>query len=280
MKWEGRRQSGNVQDRRSKSGGMAMGGVGLIAVLIFTLLTGDPRALLNLGLSTTTNLNTQYVETDKEKELAEFVSVVLADTEDVWHDLFEEINLTYDEPSLILFKNNVQSKCGNATSTVGPFYCPADESIYIDLSFHQELQNTFEVTGDFAMAYVVAHEVGHHVQNLLGISDQVHKLRNQLSEKEYNRVLKRLELQADYFAGVWAHHQENNQLLDPQDIPEALQAASAIGDDKIQEKTLGYVVPDKFTHGTAKQRSKWFYKGYENGNLQGGNTFEVSNDKL
>lgn len=280
MKWEGRRQSGNVQDRRGKGGGAAVGGLGLVAVLIFTLLTGDPRALINLGLNASANINTEYVETPKEKELAEFVSVVLADTEDVWHAVFEKNQMNYQEPELILFKQSVRSGCGVASSDVGPFYCPADQSIYIDLGFHQELKNQFEVEGDFAMAYVVAHEVGHHVQNLLGISDQVHKLRGELSEKEYNRILKRLELQADYLAGVWAHYQENNNLLEVEDIPTAMQAASAIGDDRIQEKSLGYVVPDKFTHGTSEQRTKWFYKGYENGTLQGGNTFEVSDDDL
>ncbi|HEY4537910.1 MAG TPA: neutral zinc metallopeptidase, partial [Erysipelothrix sp.] len=235
MKWEGRRQSGNVQDRRGKGGGAAVGGLGLVAVLIFTLLTGDPRALINLGLNASANINTEYVETPKEKELAEFVSVVLADTEDVWHAVFEKNQMNYQEPELILFKQSVRSGCGVASSDVGPFYCPADQSIYIDLGFHQELKNQFEVEGDFAMAYVVAHEVGHHVQNLLGISDQVHKLRGELSEKEYNRILKRLELQADYLAGVWAHYQENNNLLEVEDIPTAMQAASAIGDDRIQE---------------------------------------------
>lgn len=280
VKYQGRRQSKNVQDRRGSPGGKTIGGLGLIAVLIFTLLTGDPRALINLGISTSANLNTQYVETPKEQELAEFVSVVLADTEDVWHMVFEENRLNYDEPDLILFKNTVRSACGMASSDIGPFYCPADTSIYIDLGFHQELKHQFEVEGDFAMAYVVAHEVGHHVQNLLGISSQVHELKAKLSEKEYNRVLKRLELQADYFAGVWAHYQENNKLLDVDDIDIAMKAASAIGDDKIQEKALGYVVPDKFTHGTSEQRMRWFQKGYQSGSLSGGNTFDVSDDEL
>lgn len=281
MKYKGRKQSRNVSDRRGMGGGAAVGGVGLIVAIAFAFLTGNPSQLINIGLDAVMNgnTNTQYVETAEEKDLAEFVAVVLADTEDVWNSVFVEYNKEYVEPELVLFKDRVNSGCGLATSDTGPFYCPADQKVYIDLVFHKELKQRFKATGDFAMAYVVAHEVGHHVQNLLGISDQVQGLRGQLSEKEYNKVLKRLELQADYLAGVWAYYQDEKNLLDVGDIKEAMEAAAAVGDDRIQEMSSGKVTPDKFTHGTSEQRMRWFKKGYESGNLENGDTFAIKNDK-
>ncbi len=278
MKVQGRRQSRNIQDRRASGGAMMLGGAGIVIAIIFTLITGDPSHLFNAAVNQ--NVNQEFVETAEEKRMAEYVGVVLADTEDVWNHVFKQYGRQYKEPSLILFKNQVNSGCGMATSAVGPFYCPADYNIYIDLVFHQELRDRFQAKGDFGMAYVIAHEVGHHVQNLLGISDEVHALRGRLNETEYNKVLKRLELQADYLAGVWTHYQEANNLLDINDIREAMEAAAAVGDDRIQESTMGYVVPDKFTHGTSEQRMRWFYKGYQSGNLEDGNTFEISESDL
>ncbi len=282
MKTQGRRQSSNVQDRRSGGGAKSIGGVGIILVLAYTLLTNDMSLLFNVGLNqlTSRNVNTEFVETKQEAAMAEYVSVVLADTEDVWHELFEKQNLTYKEPTMILFKHHVQSACGSATSATGPFYCPADQSIYIDLDFHNDLKSTFGAKGDFAMAYVIAHEVRHHVQTLIGISDEVNTLRKKLPKKEFNQVLKRQELQADYFAGVWAHHMRKSNLLDIHDIDEALEAASAIGDDRIQEMSRGEVNPDTFTHGTSKQRVKWFKEGVKYGDFKHGNTFEYSEKDL
>ena len=268
MKVFGRRQSSNVDDRRASGGLMAMGGTGIIIALIFTFLTGNPNFLINQALNS--NLNQKYVETAEEKALAEYVGVVLADTEDVWHEIFkQELNMTYIEPKLVLFKNQITSGCGVASSASGPFYCPADYSVYIDLAFHQELRDKFKATGDFAMAYVIAHEVGHHVQNQLDILGIINDPKYQKNEKEYNRILKRIELQADYLAGVWAHHQESKNLIDINDVKEALEAAAAVGDDRIQEATLGKVIPDKFTHGTSEQRMRWFYNGYKSGEYSG-----------
>lgn len=281
MDYKGRRQSGNVLDKRGGAG-RTVGGVGLIVALIYAFVFGDMSMLFNVGLDMALNKNVdgQFVETEAEAEMAEYVSVVLADTEDVWHTIFKEHNLVYQEPKMILFKNRINSGCGAATSQTGPFYCPADQSIYIDLSFHQDLKRQFKATGDFAMAYVVAHEVGHHVQTLLGVSQEVNNYRNKLSEKDYNQLLKRLELQADYYAGVWAHHQSERNLLSINDIDEAVEAAAAIGDDKIQQMSQGYVVPDKFTHGTSNQRVKWLKRGFEYGTLTDGNTFELSESEL
>lgn len=281
MKWEGRRESRNVEDRRHAPGaGIAVGGVGLVIALVVTLLTGDPTALVKTLSSQTRTPQTQHVSTQEDRELVSFVSVVLADTEDVWTQLFKENSDVYNEPTLVLFSDHVQSACGSASSQVGPFYCPADQKVYIDLSFQKELRDRYHAAGDFAMAYVVAHEVGHHVQNLLGISTKVHNERGRLSEKEYNKLVKRLELQADFFAGVWAHYQDQNNLLDSNDIEEALTAASAIGDDRLQKQARGYVVPDSFTHGTSDQRVRWFYKGYTSGRMQDGNTFKLSEKQL
>lgn len=278
MEWKGRRQSKNVEDQRGRSGGLAigggLGGVGIIIVIIFTLLGGG-----NLGdvLNSTTSTPTQtqnYTPTAADEELADFVSVVLADTEDVWSDVFKQNGLTYEEPTLVLFTNSVATGCGNATSAVGPFYCPGDQKLYIDLSFYQELKNQFNAPGDFAMAYVVAHEVGHHVQYLLGTSTKVSKQQRQVSEKEANALSVKLELQADYYAGVFAHH--NKQYLDKSDFAEAIKAASAIGDDTLQKQAQGYAVPETFTHGTSAQRMKWLERGYQYGDLQHGDTFSAS----
>ncbi len=277
MKWKGRRGSSNVQDRRGMgSKGIVGGGIGtIILFLVITLLGGDPSSLIN-NSSFINPAPSQYVESAEENELAEFASVVLAETETVWDDLFEQEGLQYEYPYLVLYTNSVQSACGNATSAVGPFYCPGDNSVYIDLSFYEELKQNFKAPGDFAFAYVIAHEVGHHVQNQLGITDQVMSLRNRLSEKEFNQYMVRLELQADYFAGVWAHYVERANLLEKGDMKEALNAASAVGDDRIQSEAWGYVVPDKFTHGTSEQRMKWFNKGFESGTIQDGDTFNTN----
>ena len=280
MKWKGRKSSSNVEDRRGMSGGMiggGIGGVGLIIYLIFTLLGGDPSILTG---NTPNQQNNTYTGTTEEQEVADFVSVVLADTEVVWNEVFNEYGMDYEEPTLVLFTNSVQSACGVAGSSTGPFYCPGDQSLYIDLSFYDELSEKFQAPGDFAMAYVVALEVGHHVQYLLGTSKQVQDLREKVAETEYNRYLKRLELQADYYAGVWAHYVQDMDYLEEGDIEEALNAASAVGDDRIQEAAQGYVVPDSFTHGTSDQRIRWFYKGFEAGDLENGDTFKLSENEL
>ena len=216
----------------------------------------------------------EYQPTAHEQELADFVSVVLADTEDVWHKLFENSGLTYREPKLVLFNGAVESACGLAQAATGPFYCPGDEKVYIDLNFLEQLQERLGAKGDFAVAYIVAHEVGHHVQNQLGVLDQVHTLRGQVSEKRYNEQTVRLELQADFYAGIWAYHaQKMKNILEQGDIEEAMNAAQAVGDDRIQKQMQGYVVPDSFTHGTSAQRMEWFKKGFATGNVNNGDTF-------
>lgn len=279
MKWKERQASSNVEDRRGMSGkGIAGigGGLGLVIVIIVTLLGGDPGELLgNIG-STDQNNSAPYEETQEEKELAQFVSVVLADTERVWSEEFREQGLEYKEPKLVLYSDSVDSACGTAGSSVGPFYCPGDMKLYIDLSFYQELKNQFQAPGDFAMAYVIAHEVGHHIQTLLGTSEKEMPSRSSVSEKEYNKYSVRLELQADYLAGVWANHVQGENLLEEGDLEEALKAASGVGDDTIQKRSRGYVVPDSFTHGTSEQRKRWFYKGFQNGTIKGGDTFSTN----
>ncbi|MEK4403539.1 MULTISPECIES: neutral zinc metallopeptidase [Sporosarcina] len=280
MEYKGRKGSSNVEDRRGKGkGGIALagGGIGgLILILIITFLGGSPSEVLNDLQGADSGPSVPYEETAEEKELAEFVSVVLADTEVVWTKLFREQGLEYEEPILVLYTDSVQSACGAAGASVGPFYCPGDHKLYIDLSFYQELQDKFQAPGDFAMAYVVAHEVGHHVQTLLGINEQVNALRPKLSTEEFNKYSVRLELQADYFAGVWARHQKDMNFLEEGDLDEAITAASAVGDDRIQEQAQGYIVPDSFTHGTSEQRKRWFTKGFENGTIEGGDTFKAS----
>jgi uncharacterized protein len=276
MKWSGRRGSTNVEDRRGMGGGTLVGGGigGILIVLLVTLLGGNPADILG-NLTGSSSQQSAYQGTAQEEELAQFVSVVLADTEEVWEELFRERGLQYKDPVLVLYSGSVSSACGRAASSVGPFYCPGDQKLYIDLSFYDELQRTFKAPGDFAMAYVVAHEVGHHVQTLLGTSAQMDALRQKLSETEYNRMQVRMELQADYFAGVWAHHAEDMEVLEVGDIDEALTAANAIGDDTLQKQAQGYAVPDSFTHGTSEQRKRWFQKGYESGTIEGGDTFNA-----
>lgn len=276
MKWSGRRGSANVEDRRGMGGGTLVGGGigGILIVLLVTLLGGNPADILG-NLTGGSSQQSAYQGTAQEEELAQFVSVVLADTEEVWEELFLERGMQYKDPVLVLYSGSVSSACGRATSAVGPFYCPGDQKLYIDLSFYDELQRTFKAPGDFAMAYVVAHEVGHHVQTLLGTSAQMDALRQKLSDTEYNRMQVRMELQADYFAGVWAHHAEDMEVLEIGDIDEALTAANAIGDDTLQKQAQGYAVPDSFTHGTSEQRKRWFQKGYESGTIEGGDTFNA-----
>ena len=256
------------------------GGIGGVIVVILSLLFGgDPSQYLNVDSpSSPSGLNpaAQPGTNPEQDKQAQFVSVVLKETEDVWNKLFsEQLGQQYQEPVLVLFSGQGQSGCGSATSATGPFYCPADRKVYIDLSFYNDLQNRFQAPGDFAMAYVVAHEVGHHVQHLLGISDKVHARQSGMSKEDANALSVRLELQADFLAGVWAHHaQQTANILEAGDIEEALGAANAIGDDRLQMEAQGYVVPDAFTHGTSEQRMQWFNKGYKTGDLSQGDTFE------
>ena len=277
MKWRNREGSGNVEDRRGMGGKVGAGlGVGTIIIVIIALLTGtDPSQLLEQ-----VNVNQQTEQTTGPAELndeaSQFVSVVLKETEVVWDKVFiEQLNAQYEQPKLVLFTGEVQSACGYASAASGPFYCPSDKKAYIDLSFYTELKTRFKAPGDFAMAYVIAHEIGHHVQNLLGISDKVHQLQGNVSKEEFNNASVKLELQADFLAGVWAHHAESmNQILDEGDIEEALTAANAIGDDRLQMEAQGYIVPESFTHGTSEQRMYWFKRGFKSGDIKDGNTFK------
>lgn len=277
MRWKGRRESSNVEDRRRiSSKGIVGGGIGTIIVFIVVLLLGgDPISLLQNTQISEQQTSSNYIESAEEKELAQFVSVVLAETENTWHDIFKEKGAIYREPKLVLFSGRVESACGVAGSSTGPFYCPADEKLYIDLSFYDELQKRFKAPGDFAMAYVIAHEVGHHIQKLTGITDKMEQLRRRISEEEYNNYSVRLELQADFYAGVWAHYTKQKNLLESGDIEEALNAASAVGDDKIQKQSQGYIVPESFTHGTSEQRKRWFHKGFITGDIMQGDTFSA-----
>lgn len=278
MQWKGRRASSNVEDRRGMGGGgMMMGGGlgGIILLVIMTFLGGGDLGDVVNNMGGQGQSPAPYQETKQEEELAQFVSVVLADTEEVWSEVFKEEGMVYTEPTLVLYSGSVQSACGVAGSQVGPFYCPGDQKLYIDLSFYDELQRKFQAPGDFAMAYVIAHEVGHHVQTLLGTSDKLNSLRGKLDKTEFNKYQVRFELQADYLAGVWAHHAQGMGVVEEGDLEEALNAASAVGDDTIQKRTQGYVVPESFTHGTSEQRKNWFYKGYEAGNLKEGDTFNT-----
>jgi predicted metalloprotease len=281
MRWMGRRQSGNVEDRRGIGGGRIAvgGGVGAVIIaLIVLFLGGDPGTILNPGQNSyipgSPVATTVAAQND---EMKQFVSVVLADTEDMWTQQFQEMGRTYQPPTLVLFSGTVQTGSGMATSATGPFYSPADQKVYIDLSFYQELRDRFQAPGDFAQAYVIAHEVGHHVQNLLGTLDQVSAEEQRVSEEEANDLSVRLELQADFFAGMWAHYAQTILgVLEAGDIEEALNAASAIGDDRIQMQAEGYVTPDTFTHGTSEQRSRWFKLGYETGDISQGDTFSAN----
>lgn len=255
-----------------RAGGIGLGTI--IIALIVAFLGGDPMAVLQQAGSSPAPASQAAAPDD---ELAQFVSVVLGDTEDVWNRLFPaQLNRRYREPTLVLYRSQVRSACGFASSATGPFYCPADEKLYIDLSFYDQLRTRFGAPGDFAMAYVVAHEVGHHVQNLLGITDQVDAQRGRIPKAQYNQLSVRLELQADFLAGVWAHHAERSkQILEQGDVEEALRAAQAIGDDRLQMQAQGYTVPETFTHGTSAQRMRWFKKGLTTGDLSQGDTFQA-----
>lgn len=278
MLWRGRRESSNVDDRRGMSGGgLAVGGgIGGIIIAIIYFFLGGGSGDGNGDILQSPGQPMTQEQKAAEDQLAGFTKVVLADTEDVWNRLFSENGQRYVEPRLVLFTGNDQSGCGFASAATGPFYCPADSKIYIDLSFFQELQDRFKAPGDFAMAYVIAHEVGHHVQHLLGITEEVDRMRGKVSQTEMNKLSVRLELQADFLAGVWAHHaQRTKQVLQEGDIEEALGAANAIGDDRLQKQSQGYVVPDAFTHGSSEQRMYWFKKGYETGDLKQGDTFKT-----
>ena len=279
MRWRGERQSSNIEDRRGMSAGKVAvgGGLGTVLILIIALLFGaDPRQLLEqVPGDSSTGVQSSRPVNPEEEELKQFVSVVLAKSEDVWTEVFRQNGRQYREPTLVLFADRVDSACGIAGAAVGPFYCPGDQKVYIDLSFYEELRRRFNAPGDFAQAYVIAHEVGHHVQNLLGISDRVDAMRSRVSEVEANQLSVRLELQADFFAGVFARYVRDQGVLEPGDIEEALTAASAIGDDKIQRQTTGYVVPDSFTHGSSEQRLRWFKRGYDSGDIRQGDTFNT-----
>ncbi len=277
MLWQGRRQSSNVDDRRGISGGQVAVGGGILGViaLVLNLLLGGGGDVSQIPLP---NQNQPMSAEQKaaQDQLAGFVKVVLADTEDVWAQLFSKAGKQYQNPTLVLFNGATQSGCGSASASTGPFYCPADQRLYIDLSFYNDLKDRFGAPGDFAMAYVVAHEVGHHVQNLLGISDKVQRLRSRLSEEEYNQYSVRLELQADFYAGVWAHYVQGKGYLERGDVEEAMNAANAIGDDRLQKEAQGYAVPESFTHGTSAQRMYWFKKGYDTGDPNQGDTFNAT----
>jgi len=297
MKWKGKRQSSNVEDRRGQSGSsQGLGGfgpqlirpllkllfskAGLVIVglfLVFSFVTGNnPLSILGQffsGSTSPTETHTPYQGTPHENELADFSATILANTEDVWNNLIDN----YRNPTLVLFTGSIASACGSASSASGPFYCPGDEKLYLDLSFFNDMERKLNAPGDFAQAYVIAHEVGHHIQKIMGITDKVQNLRGQLSTTEYNKYSVRLELQADFLAGVWAHHSENmSHMMEVGDFDEALNAAFEIGDDRLQKQSSGKVVPDSFTHGTSQQRMRWFKKGFETGDISQGDTFNTS----
>lgn len=280
MRWEGDRESDNVEDRRGISGGKiaAGGGIGAIVIgIIYVLLGGNPSDVLQQTQSFQQQQQTTTTQRSPEEErLASFSKTVLAYTEDVWDSLFQASGSSYRKPTLVLFTESTQSGCGFASAITGPFYCPPDEKLYLDLSFFNELQQRFKVEGEFAMAYVIAHEVGHHIQKLMGTSDKMEQLRARMSETQYNKMSVKLELQADFLAGMWAHYtQQMKKNLNVADIESALNAANAIGDDRLQQQSQGRVVPDAFTHGTSKQRMYWFKKGYDTGDLGQGDTFNA-----
>ncbi|WP_437231158.1 KPN_02809 family neutral zinc metallopeptidase [Planctomicrobium sp. SH661] len=286
MRWESGRRSGNVEDRRAMSPrGVAMGGMGtvIMMILIYFLSGGDLGQVLqfflaNQGQAVQQQPGANRPPDPEEEEMAEFAKVILGDTEDVWTKIFAQAGGRYPPTPMVLYRGRVQSGCGTASSAAGPFYCPADQKVYLDLSFYEELDRRFGAPGDFARAYVIAHEVGHHVQNVLGTMKKRESLRGRMNENEFSV---RLELQADFLAGVWAHHaQIDRQILEPGDIDEGLRAAAAIGDDALQKKAQGYVVPDSFTHGTSAQRARWFKKGFETGDINQGDTFSISEREL
>ena len=283
MRWKDGRRSGNIEDRRGVklSGKAKGGGLGLLVLVLVGLFFGiDPALILQLGgnMNTPSMQESSYTPSEAENELADFVSVVLADTEDTWGALFSQAVGRYEEPTLVLFTGAVESACGFAQAAMGPFYCPADRKVYIDLSFYSDLKTKMGAPGDFAQAYVVAHEVGHHVQNLLGLSGKVHSMRQRLSQADYNKLSVRLELQADCFAGLWANHADRTRhILEQGDVEEALNAASMIGDDRLQQQSRGYVTPDSFTHGSSEQRVRWFRTGLQTGSIQDCDTFSAVN---
>nr|WP_319388288.1 neutral zinc metallopeptidase [uncultured Cohaesibacter sp.] len=301
MRWRGRRESDNVEDRRGQSGGgfsrsgmrLPIGrGGGRPSLIVLVVIGGvlwmmgvSPSTILSLLLGGGDNY-TQQSQTSQqaspqrsaaEEEMASFVKVVLAETEDVWGTIFQKAGQTYPQPKLVLFSNQIRSACGSASAATGPFYCPGDQKVYIDLSFYKELKTRFEAPGDFAQAYVIAHEVGHHIQNVTGILPKFNEMRRSMSEVEANKMSIRVELQADCYAGVWGHYTNQKGLLDNGDLDEALNAATQIGDDALQKRTQGYVVPDSFNHGTSAQRKRWFAKGYDSGSVGACDTFSVAN---
>jgi predicted metalloprotease len=279
MKWLGRRQSDNVEDRRGMSGGKVAIGGGVIGIIILlvNVFGGENAKLITPVLEQLQGGQTQTEAaaplSKEDEEMGNFVRVILADNEDIWSKIFEENGMTYKNPKLVLFRGSVNTACGGASSASGPFYCPGDQKVYMDLGFFEELKTKFGAKGgDFAIAYVIAHEIGHHVQTLLGTSEKMHQEQEGKSEAEANKLSVALELQADFYAGVWSHYNEKN--LDMGDIEEALSAANAVGDDAIQSKMSGQVVPDSFTHGTSEQRMYWFKKGFKTGDIKQGTTFE------
>jgi uncharacterized protein len=279
MLWQGRRESDNVEDARGSGGGGRLvlgGGIGtVILVVLYLVLGGDPQALFNSQQAQLPQ-TAQYDSQAPRDEASKFVAVVLADTEDAWNEIFRQMGREYQEPRLVLFTDMIQSGCGFASGATGPFYCPQDRRVYIDLGFFRELQQRLGAGGDFAEAYVIAHEVGHHVQNLLGITDRVQAARRRVSEAEYNQLSVRLELQADFLAGVWARYTDRvKHVVEAGDIEEAIRAAAAVGDDRLQYRSRGYVVPDSFTHGSSEQRVRWFRRGYETGDINQGDTFNA-----
>lgn len=281
MKKDGRRSS-NVEDRRGVSGkkGIAVGGgvLGLVVAIVIAVMGGDPSTVMK-GSSNTSGESAP--RSAAENELVDFVSIVLADTEDTWNPLFKAQGLTYEEPKLVLFTDAVESACGSQSAAVGPFYCPGDKQVYIDLSFYAELKDKLGAPGDFAQAYVIAHEIGHHVQNLLGTSSRVHAQRSKLPKAEANKLSVRQELQADCYAGVWAHHANRSRaVLEKGDVKEGLDAATAIGDDHLQRQATGTVSPESFTHGTSAQRVRWFELGLKQGSIEQCDTFSMAYDAL
>lgn len=284
MRWEDGRRSENVEDRRGRrlSGPVKRGGIGVLLLALIGMYFGiDPALILNMVGDVqqvrTGPARAPVRQTPEEQRLADFVAVVLADTEDTWHQIFRAGGRGYQEPTLVLFSDAVNSACGFAQAAMGPFYCPADSKVYIDLSFYRDLKKKLNAPGDFAQAYVIAHEVGHHVQNLLGIGDKVQQVRRQLAPTEANKLSVMLELQADCLAGIWAHHADRvRNVVEPGDIEEALNAASQIGDDRLQQRQRGYVTPDSFTHGSSTQRIRWFQRGYQAGQLASCDTFSAA----
>ena len=286
MRWKGRETSTNVEDRRGRKGKLVGGSIGVGTIIFFiayTLLTGEvPTEMLQQTQQPQTQQTQGTPGHDRNDELAEFSKVIFKDTEDVWAKVFkDQLNARYSYPKLVLYSGSTQAACGMANSATGPFYCPADQKVYLDLDFFRDLKRKFGASGDFAMAYIIAHEVGHHVQNLLGVTKQVQRQRRRLSKAAYNRLSVRLELQADYLAGVWAKQIDKmKHVLNEGDIQEAVNSAASVGDDRLQKKYTGRIMPDAFTHGTSKQRVRWFLKGFKSGDIKQGDTFSVPYDEL